>query len=87
MSDPSLTVESSTGGLKMVLNNSGRIEGGTYSIYNRRLGHTNTINLNKGSVIIGTIHSSTDLILNMNVGASKSYAYQLLAQELSHLMI
>ena len=75
MSDPSLTVESSTGGLKMVLNNSGRIEGGTYSIYNRRLGHTNTINLNKGSVIIGTIHSSTDLILNMNVGASKSYAY------------
>ena len=60
----------------MVLNNSGRIEGGTYSIYNRRLGHTNTINLNKGSVIIGTIHSSTDLILNMNVGASKSYAYQ-----------
>jgi hypothetical protein len=72
---PFLTVESSTGGLKMVLNNSGRIEGGTYSIYNRRLGHTNTINLNKGSVIIGTIHSSTDLILNMNVGASKSYAY------------
>jgi hypothetical protein len=75
MDDPSLTVESSTGGLKMVLNNSGRIEGGTYSIYNRRLGHANTINLNKGSVIIGTIHSSTDLILNMNVGASKSYAY------------
>jgi len=73
VSDPSLTVEE--GGLKMVLNNSGRIEGGTYSIYNRRLGHTNTINLNKGSVIIGTIHSSTDLILNMNVGASKSYAY------------
>jgi hypothetical protein len=73
--DPISSVESSTGGLKMVLNNSGRIEGGTYSIYNRRLGHTNTINLNKGSVIIGTIHSSTDLILNMNVGASKSYAY------------
>jgi hypothetical protein len=76
MDNPDLNVESSTGGLKMVLNNSGRIEGGTYSIYNRRLGHTNTINLNKGSVIIGTIHSSTDLILNMNVGASKSYAYQ-----------
>ena len=73
--NPFLNVESSTGGLKMVLNNSGRIEGGTYSIYNRRLGHANTINLNKGSVIIGTIHSSTDLILNMNVGASKSYAY------------
>jgi hypothetical protein len=73
--DPISSVESSTGGLKMVLNNSGRIEGGTYSIYNRRLGHANTINLNKGSVIIGTIHSSTDLILNMNVGASKSYAY------------
>src|SRR6056300_864167 len=73
VSDPSLTVEE--GGLKMVLNNSGRIEGGTYSIYDRRSDHTNTINLNKGSVIIGTIHSSTDLILNMNVGASKSYAY------------
>ncbi len=57
----------------MVLNNSGTIQGGTFSIYNNNVG--NTINLNKGSVIIGTIHSSTDVTLNMNVGASKSYAY------------
>ena len=57
----------------MVLNNSGTIQGGTFSIYNNKVG--NTINLNKGSIIIGTIHSSTDVTLNMNVGASKSYAY------------
>ena len=57
----------------MVLNNSGTIQGGTFSIYNNKVG--NAINLNKGSVIIGTIHSSTDVTLNMNVGASKSYAY------------
>ena len=69
-------LESDTGGLKMVLNNSGTIQGGTFSIYNKRLSHTNTINLNKDSIIIGTIHSSTDVALNMNVGASKSYAYQ-----------
>jgi hypothetical protein len=71
--NPETMSTSESVGELMVLNNSGTIQGGTFSIYNNKVG--NTINLNKGSVIIGTIHSSTDVTLNMNVGASKSYAY------------
>ena len=72
VTNPDMSTSESIGEL-MVLNNSGTIQGGTFSIYNNKVG--NTINLNKGSIIIGTIHSSTDVTLNMNVGASKSYAY------------
>ena len=71
--NPETMSTSESVGELMVLNNSGTIQGGTFSIYNNKVG--NTINLNKGSVIIGTIHSSTEVTLNMNVGASKSYAY------------
>lgn len=60
-------------GATTVINNSGTIKGGTFAIYNKSL--DSIINLNKGSLIIGTIHSSTGVTLNMNVGASKSYAY------------
>jgi hypothetical protein len=67
------TLESVSGGATIVINNSGTIKGGTFAIYNKSL--DSIINLNKGSLIIGTIHSSTGVTLNMNVGASKSYAY------------
>ena len=57
------------------LTNSGTISGiNSISILNT--GTIGSINLNKGSILIGTINSSTDTTLNMNVGASKSYAYQ-----------
>ena len=62
------------GGTLTTLTNSGTISGGTNSILNT--GTLGSINLNKGSILIGTINSSTDTTLNMNVGASKSYAYQ-----------
>jgi hypothetical protein len=61
------------GGTLTTLTNSGTISGGTNSILNT--GTLGSINLNKGSILIGTINSSTDTTLNMNVGASKSYAY------------
>jgi hypothetical protein len=59
------------GGSLTTINNSGTISGGTNSILNT--GTLGTINLNKGSVLIGTISSTGSYTLNMNVGASKSY--------------
>jgi hypothetical protein len=59
------------GGSLTTINNSGTISGGTNSILNT--GTLETINLNKGSVLIGTISSTGSYTLNMNVGASKSY--------------
>ena len=59
------------GGSLTTINNSGTISGGTNSILNS--GTLGTINLNKGSVLIGTISSTGSYTLNMNVGASKSY--------------
>ena len=59
------------GGTLTTINNSGTISGGTNSILNT--GTLGTINLNKGSVLIGTISSTGSYTLNMNVGASKSY--------------
>jgi hypothetical protein len=56
------------------LTNSGTISG-INSISILSTGTIGSINLNKGSILIGTINSSTDTTLNMNVGASKSYAY------------
>ena len=56
------------------LTNSGTISG-INSISILDTGTIGSINLNKGSILIGTINSSTDTTLNMNVGASKSYAY------------
>ena len=59
------------GGSLTTINNSGTISGGTNSILNT--GTLGTINLNKGSVLIGTISSTGNYTLNMNVGGSKSY--------------
>ena len=59
------------GGSLTTINNSGTISGGTNSILNTRT--LGPINLNKGSVLIGTIRSTGSYTLNMNVGASKSY--------------
>jgi hypothetical protein len=59
------------GGSLTTINNSGTINGGTNSILNT--GTLGTINLNKGSVLIGTISSTGNYTLNMNVGGSKSY--------------
>ena len=59
------------GGSLTTINNSGTISGATNSILNT--GTLGTINLNKGSVLIGTISSTGNYTLNMNVGGQKSY--------------
>ena len=61
----------SNNGTITTLTNTGTISGGTYSISNTAT--LDTINLDKGSVLIGAINSTGDYTLNMNVGASKSY--------------
>lgn len=63
------------GGTITTINNSGTIQAGTASIAISETGSIGTINLNKGSVLIGNItsNSSTSYTLNMGVGAAKSY--------------
>jgi hypothetical protein len=63
------------GGTITTINNSGTIQAGTAAIAISTGGRIGTINLNKGSVLIGDIlsNSSSSYTLNMGVGASKSY--------------
>ena len=64
-----------TGGTITTINNSGTIQAGTAAIAISEGGRIGTINLNKGSVLIGNItsNSTTSYTLNMGVGAAKSY--------------
>jgi hypothetical protein len=64
-----------TRGTITTINNSGTIQAGTSAIGISETGRIGTINLNKGSVLIGDIqsNSSSSYTLNMGVGAAKSY--------------
>lgn len=64
-----------TRGTITTINNSGTIQAGTAAIAISDGGSIGTINLNKGSVLIGNItsNSTTSYTLNMGVGAAKSY--------------
>ena len=64
-----------TSGTITTINNSGTIQAGTAAIAISTGGSIGTINLNKGSVLIGNItsNSSTSYTLNMGVGGAKSY--------------
>ena len=64
-----------SGGTITTINNSGTIQAGTAAIAISDGGTIGTINLNKGSVLIGNItsNSSTSYTLNMGVGGAKSY--------------
>ena len=64
-----------TRGTITTINNSGTIQAGTAAIAISTGGSIGTINLNKGSVLIGDIqsNSSSSYTLNMGVGAAKSY--------------
>ena len=63
------------GGTITAINNSGTIQARTSAIAISEAGRIGTINLNKGSVLIGDIqsNSSSSYTLNMGVGAAKSY--------------
>jgi hypothetical protein len=63
------------GGTITTINNSGTIQARTSAIAISEAGRIGTINLNKGSVLIGDIqsNSSSSYTLNMGVGAAKSY--------------
>jgi hypothetical protein len=63
------------GGAITTINNSGTIQARTSAIAISEAGSIGTINLNKGSVLIGDIqsNSSSSYTLNMGVGAAKSY--------------
>ena len=64
-----------TRGTITTINNSGTIQARTSAIGISETGRIGTINLNKGSVLIGDIqsNSSSSYTLNMGVGAAKSY--------------